>query len=295
MCLILQACTFLALIGIISGTLERALERAGGSGWSYAGQGNYWPATHPFCGGKRQSPINIDNSRVFSIDTGTLKFRGYSKALAGKLANVGSSLKFTPDATKAEDLPGIMDRDGPLGGDNYELLQYHFHWGSTNDRGSEHTIDGKSFAMELHLVHIRKKYLDDVAAALASPDGLAVVGIMFVVGEEGSDFTPLQPIVDAALAIHDDQSLEVTAEVNLNEFIKEVGPGYYTYDGSLTTPTCNEVVSWYVMEGAIAISQEQIDAFKGLTYDDGSPMVDNFRPPQPLNNRIVKRVLPKNM
>ena len=46
--------------------------------------------------------------------------------------------------------------------------------------------------MELHLVHIRKKYLDDVAAALASPDGLAVVGIMFVVGKEGSDFTPLQ-------------------------------------------------------------------------------------------------------
>merc|ERR1711973_944489 len=115
---------------------------------------------------------------------------------------------------------------------------------------------------------------------------------MFVVGKEGSDFTPIQPIVDAALAIHDDQSLEVPVEVSLNEFIKEVGPGYYTYDGSLTTPTCNEVVSWYVMEGAIAISQEQIDAFKGLTYDAGSPMVDNFRPPQPLNNRIVKRHYP---
>ena len=73
-----QPC-FLALIGTISGTLDRALERAGGSGWSYAGQGNYWPVTHPFCGGKRQSPINIDNSRVFSIDTGTLKFRLVTK------------------------------------------------------------------------------------------------------------------------------------------------------------------------------------------------------------------------
>merc|ERR1712180_442195 len=124
MCSFLQVITGLALIGSISGNLERALERAGGSGWSYAGQGNYWPVTHPFCGGKRQSPINIDNSRVFSVDTGTLKFREYSKNLAGKLANVGSSLKFTPDATLAEDLPGIRDRDGPLGGDNYELLQF---------------------------------------------------------------------------------------------------------------------------------------------------------------------------
>ena len=70
-------------------------------------------------------------------------YREYSKHLAGKLANVGSSLKFTPDAV---DLPGIMDRDGPLGGDNYELLQFHFHWGSSNDRGSEHTIDGKRYS-----------------------------------------------------------------------------------------------------------------------------------------------------
>ena len=44
--------------------------------------------------------------------------------------------------------------------------------------------------MEMHLVHVKKDYLDDVNEALASPDGLAVVGIMFVVGDE--DFAPLQ-------------------------------------------------------------------------------------------------------
>ena len=65
----------LALIGSISGNLERALERAGGSGWNYAGQGNYWPVTHPYCGGKRQSPINIDNSKVFNTNSATLNFR----------------------------------------------------------------------------------------------------------------------------------------------------------------------------------------------------------------------------
>ena len=25
---------------------------------------------------------------------------------------------------------------------NYQLVHYHFHWGSSNDKGSEHTIDG---------------------------------------------------------------------------------------------------------------------------------------------------------
>jgi carbonic anhydrase len=144
--------------------------------------------------------------------------------------------------------------------------------------------------MELHLVHIKKNYMNDVAKALSNPDGLAVVGIMFVVGKNGSDFEPFQPIVDAANAIHEDQALEVSAEISLNKFLREVGPAYYTYDGSLTTPTCNEVVSWHVMDKTIAMSEDQINAFRYLNYPDDSPMVDNFRPPQPLNNRIVKRV-----
>ena len=58
---------FSALTGSISGNLERALERAGGSGWNYAGQAMYWPETHPFCGGKRQSPIDFDTSQVFDV------------------------------------------------------------------------------------------------------------------------------------------------------------------------------------------------------------------------------------
>ena len=44
--------------------------------------------------------------------------------------------------------------------------------------------------MEMHLVHVNKKYLDDIPKALTKPDGLAVVGIMFVVG--GSEFAPLK-------------------------------------------------------------------------------------------------------
>ena len=70
-----------------------------------------------------------------------------------------------------------------------------------------------------------------------------------------------QPIVDAANAIHDNQALKIPADISLNKFLREVGPGYYTYDGSLTTPSCNEVVSWHVMEGTITISQEQVPFF----------------------------------
>jgi len=277
-----QASCLLSLIG--------SVYSAGGSGWSYAGQGNYWPVQFPACAGERQSPINIDTSKVYNEYTDNiLEFTGYKAELSGKFSNPGASLQFTPDSDA--NLPGVYN--GSLVGDKFKLLQFHFHWGSSNDRGSEHTIDGQSFAMEMHLVHVNKKYLDDIPTALTKPDGLAVVGIMFVVG--GSEFAPLKPITDAADKIAKDSSKTPATTVELKKFLNKVGPGYYSYDGSLTTPGCNQVVTFIIMEKAIAISQEQIDAFKGLKYNDESPMVDNFRPPQPLNNRVVKRMLPMNM
>ena len=134
------------------------------------------------------------------------------------------------------------------------------------------------------MVHINKKYLGDTATALTKPDGLAVIGIMFVVG--GSKFRHLdvssilkkkerifihlyfffafQPIIDAAKDLHKDSNAKIDATVVLQKFLNEVGPGYYTYDGSLTTPTCNQVVTWVVMEKAIEISQNQV---KYLIHD----------------------------
>ena len=53
------------ITGSISGNLEHALEHAGGSDWNYAEQGMNWPKNHPICAGKRQSPIDIDTSKVF--------------------------------------------------------------------------------------------------------------------------------------------------------------------------------------------------------------------------------------
>ena len=41
-------------------------------------------------------------------------------------------------------------------------------------------------------MHIKKNYRNNVARALKNQDGLAVVGIMFVVGKNGSDFEPLK-------------------------------------------------------------------------------------------------------
>ena len=49
------------------------------------------------------------------------------------------AVKFTVDESYAASISG-----GPLGS-SYTLNQFHLHWGSQQDQGSEHTVDGHRF------------------------------------------------------------------------------------------------------------------------------------------------------
>ena len=144
-----------------------------------------------------------------------------------------------------------------VGRRTYELKSAHFH------SPSEHLIDGASFAAELHLVHA------DAAG------NLAVVGLLFRLGAP----SPVaQEILDAAPAAGD------TVIEGLALSARDYVPGelgYYRYDGSKTTPPCDEPVDWYVMREPGTISQEQIDSL--LKLSDGP----NNRPVQPIGDRVI--------
>ena len=43
----------------------------------------------------------------------------------------------------------IALKGGPLDKAEYELWQFHAHWGNDSSHGSEHTIDGKDYAAEV--------------------------------------------------------------------------------------------------------------------------------------------------
>ena len=60
--------------------------------------------------------------------------------------------------------------------------------------------------------------------------------------------------------------------------------GYYSFDGSLTTPPCSESVNWMVLKRPVALGNDQIKAFRRLFNA-------NARPVQPLNGRVVKESL----
>ena len=63
---------------------------------------------------------------------------------------------------------------------------------------------------------------------------------------------------------------------------------YSTYEGSLTTPPCAESVEWINFLTPLKISRAQLQQFRMLDDDNMNDIVDNFRPPQPLNGRKVR-------
>ena len=55
---------------------------------------------------------------------------------------------------------------------NFELAQFHFHWGSsTGSKGSEHTMFGNQFDAELHFVHYNTKCGRSLGEAIANCAG----------------------------------------------------------------------------------------------------------------------------
>ena len=57
--------------------------------------------------------------------------------------------------------------------------------------------------------------------------------------------------------------------------------------GGLTTPTCNEAVLWTNLMATQTISEAQLAIFRTMTDSEGVAIVDNYRPPQPLNARTL--------
>lgn len=63
----------------------------------------------------------------------------------------------------------------------YKMQQWHCHWGAKNGEGSEHTVDGRSFSGELHLVHWNTTKYNSFQEAAGREDGLAVLGVLLTV------------------------------------------------------------------------------------------------------------------
>ncbi|XP_007535409.1 carbonic anhydrase 2 [Erinaceus europaeus] len=242
----------------------------------------HWHKDFPIAQGERQSPIDIDTkAAVHDPELKPLNVN-YEQALSRRILNNGHSFNVEFDDSQDK----AVLKGGPLA-DTYRLIQFHFHWGSSDDQGSEHTVDKKKYAAELHLVHWNTKY-GDFGKAVQQPDGLAVLGIFLMVGNAKPG---LQKVIDVLDTIKTKGKSADFAGFDPRGLLPE-SLDYWTYLGSLTTPPLLECVTWIVLKEPISLSNEQMLKFRSLNFSSPDEpeklMVDNWRPAQPLKNRKIR-------
>ncbi|XP_032687846.1 carbonic anhydrase 2-like [Odontomachus brunneus] len=242
-----------------------------------------WPENFPMCSGKNQSPININDKTVKTENMPPLEICGPNKKYSMTVVNNGHTIMLK-SSESSDNLPRAMG--GPLGNSTFRFEQLHFHWGKDDSEGSETTINNRSFPMEMHAVFVNEKY-ETMDNALNYPDGLTVLGYLFDVSSSNKI---LEPIVKVSRVL--DEKEEKISKFDLPALLKP-NSGYYTYAGSLTTPPCTEAVIWIVFKMPKYLSRNQLSAFRMIKTSDGNDMTHNFRPPQPLNDRLVRQNIPK--
>ena len=87
---------------------------------------------------------------------------------------------------------------------------------------------------------------------------------------------------------HANETVSIPEEIDLEHILPEDFQSFYRYSGSLTTPRCDEVVTWTVFSHPNTMSSAQLKQFRTLTNDEGRPLVNNDRPPQPKRSRVVQ-------
>uniref|UniRef100_A0A224XSB8 Putative carbonic anhydrase-like protein n=1 Tax=Panstrongylus lignarius TaxID=156445 RepID=A0A224XSB8_9HEMI len=274
---------------------------------------------------KFQSPINIqcDYHKKTSAHHTTnneflpLELENFNTNPDVTITNTGHTLK----SMQTKKRPFI--KGGPLK-KKYNFAQLHFHWGSTDNEGSEHQVDGKKFPMECHFVFSRsyeknnmkgctiekksrkscnvetetvqrtlngnqcgkltKRTNEAVRSSNQNVTVNVVLGVLFVISDNATKYDLLE---EAKYVV------EVNSTINKRgKFISQLVSAmnltnYFTYSGSLTTPPYSTNVIWIVLQDPLPVSSDQLALLRELKSDEEGPITENFREIQELYDRVV--------
>ncbi|KAF8042473.1 hypothetical protein BT93_A0949 [Corymbia citriodora subsp. variegata] len=213
--------------------------------------------------GEMQSPIDLPSWRVevipklgeigrsYKSSNATLKNRGHDISLQWDVGSVGSI---------------------KINGTQYFLQQCHWH------SPSEHTINGRRYELEMHMVH--------VSTDSGVENKSVVVGLLYEIGQLDAF---LSKLMENLRSMVDQEGERQMAMIDPTE-IQMDGKSYLTYTGSLTVPPCTEGVVDCQQAGTV--SEDQIKLLREAVHDYAE---ENARPVQPVNRREIRLYQPNEV
>ncbi len=230
--------------------------------WTYAGETGpeHWGDLDPSFGlcarGEKQTPIDLPAHATMAAPAPP---RPQWAPVPLHVVNNGHAIQVDDSAPSSFAFEGTT----------YSLVQFHFHV------PSEHTIAGRGYDAEMHLVH------------KSSEGKILVIGVLFATGAEN---TVLKQVVSTMPAEPGGPPVTVpNVAIDVASLLPNA-PRYLRYDGSLTTPPCTEGVTWLVVEPETSappqLSAEQLAKLRAVMHGATN------RPVQRLGGRVVTELRP---
>ena len=206
--------------------------------FTYADQ-EAWCGQCNEAGRTRQAPINIVTKDARPGDYELLDFSRYG---AMNLVPYRKYHNLKVDCSAGNSFIRID-------GEPVKLVEFHLH------RPSEEKIDGEQAAMVIHLVHEK-----------TAGGEIPVVAILVNVGQPSENTSEIvdsliqnAPVINGEFA---PQDVDINPADLLPPADSEGRYGYYRYYGSLTTPGCEEGITFYVLKTHVNFSSDQFAQFK---------------------------------
>jgi carbonic anhydrase len=212
----------------------------------------------------------------------------------------------------------------PGQGKAFDALQFHFH------TGSDHALDGRFFGADMHLVHqevggsgrlsvlgffFEPTDSDGIAKVrdlLDEWEAVAAATIIACQADGINIWSSQTPFGNQSAAVQQSGGRRVveseqehrTLPRGFNPYdLIPAGSSMYTYEGSLTTPPCTEIVFWNVIDTPVSVSVLEFIRIVNLVIDFANPETCTLdtvaaesgftgRPVQAINGRKIERICP---
>ncbi|KAH6755386.1 alpha carbonic anhydrase 2 [Perilla frutescens var. hirtella] len=204
--------------------------------------------------GSLQSPVDISNDRVIIMSKQEKKI--HYRPSNASLKNRGHDIQIQWFGEAGSIF---------INGTDYPLRQAHWH------SPSEHTINGRSYDMELHLVHL--------STDPNVKNKIAVLGVLYKIGKPDKFLSKLmRNITSMTDKKHEEKAVGMIDPADIKLHSKR----YYRYMGSLTVPPCTEGVIWTINKKVKSVSRDQVKSLREAVHDYAEK---NARPLQAKHNR----------